>query len=929
MFKTLKIKNSLKIENLKFKISLAVLISLILILNSVTAYASSFNQAYIRLDNLSANTALSGTICADPSSAGAGTEAKIAITFPSDFTINTTTSNWTTSVTNLPAGATNWPSIGATATSVSGQTVTFASGDLTASTLYCFNFTGSSSTTGSAGTEKTGTLVSKNSSDTTIDSTTYALAIVSSGNINITASVDPQVSDLPIAIQSTTVGTTFPQDTTINYKITYGNSATTSIPLTIQAQWTQGTIAGNPSPSVDILDYVVGSASNAYSSTPAVINTVNRTITWTISSISGSTTGQTVTFSLKTNSSYTGGSTVSFSVLARATSGSTTTPDASISQNYLFSGTSNPGGPGDQKSDNLGCKSRDCSTPTITQPALPIFNSIEIYSISSSYAKIFVATNKSTTLTIRYGKSLKSLLQNIKTALPATENIVTLPDLETDTDYYFKVTAKDTSGNTVTSDIFTFKTASKSFAPSIDLQSLVITSNNNILLNPQGQLATGQTAPKYIIVIPYSSVFEFHFILNKKTQIKNIQAIVRNKNVLGASTFGQPEANSNLTDLVETRPGVYTGRLLSPKTPGNYELYVKIIDYSGNITIQKIAELKVVNKFKVLEKGLKNPIENARVLFYLYNPTTKVYEVISPQILPISNPSYSNPQGLVDVILPIGKYKAEILAIGYNDSKTEFELNPEYGEYPTIYLEKQPFNIINYINYYSSTFFDNLSAGGQFIKSRADSSRLFDFITVGSLFIFVFTTLFAFSAKTHIPIFYLPLFLIYKTDLFLRKNKSYVIFGKVVEDTTRNPVSRVIVSLIDANNNTIATLKTNKLGEFYYPNVNLGNYKISVTKKGFLQSSPINYKKEDKIIPLTISIKKDESKLERNIDNILIYAVDFVGLFFEFMLTIGIIIEIFFIQTFGFLRIAPFMAISTTNLLLLFLFLYKPKNLKN
>lgn len=901
---------------------------ILFLLATVASYASSFNQSYVRLDTLNSSSPLSGTICSDPSSAGAGTESKIAITFPSDFTINTTASNWTTSVTNLPAGATAWPSIGATATSISSKTVTFASGDLTASTLYCFNFSGSSSTTGNAGSDKTGTLTSKNNSDITIDSTTYALAIVSNSNINITASVDPQVSDLPITIESTTAGTTFPENSTINYKITYGNNATTSIPLTIQAQWTQGTISGNPSPSVDILDYVVGSATNAYGSTPAVINTVNRTITWTISSIPASTTGQTVTFSLKTNNSYTGTSSVSFSVLARATSGSTTTPDVSVNQNYLFSGTTttNLGGPGDGRSDGKSSG----STPSTQQPALPIFNSIEIYSISKSYAKIFVTTNKSTTLTIQYGKSLKSLSQNVKTALPATESITTLPDLEPNTDYYFKITAKDTSGNIVTSDIFTFKTASESITPTIDLQSFIVTSNNNILLNPQGQLATGQTTPKYIIVIPYSTVFEFHFTLNKQTQIKNIQAIVKNKNVLGASTFGQPEANSNLVDLVETRPGVYAGRLLSPGNPGNYELYVKVIDYSGNITIQKIVDIRVVNKFKILEKGLKNPIENARVLIYLYNPTTKVYEVISPQILPINNPSYSNPEGLVNVVLPMGKYKAEILAIGYNDNTVEFELNPEYGEYPTIYLEKQQFNISNFIKYYWTAFTDNINESQIYIKQRADSNRLFDLITMGSLFIFIIISVLSISARTHIGVFYLPYFLIFKLKILFKKNTGRIIFGKVMENEAKIPISRAVVNLITADGTKIlATLKTNKLGEFYYNNPQGQDFKIKIEKQGFETLPVYDFKNSEvKEIPIVFKLKTKEIIKRSLLKIIFIYAEDFLGMAMESIILFLLLTQIYFIYTFGFLRVAPFLTLTILNLVLIFTYLYKPKGLE-
>jgi len=915
MFKALKIKNSLKIV-------LALLISLIFNLNPVPAGASSFASTYVRLGSQTSNSALSGTVCAQPSSAGAGTENKIVVTFPTDFTISSTASNWTTSTTNLPSGSTAWPGIGSPATSVSGQSVTFSSSDLTLNTLYCFNFTGTSSTTGALGDNKTGTITTKNASNSTIDSTTYAVSIVNNNQISVTASIDPQVSNLPITIESTTTGTTFPQDSTLNYKITYGNNATTSIPLTIQAEWTQGTISGNPSPSVDISDYVIGSATNAYSSTPAVIDTVNRTITWTISSIPGSTTGQTVTFSLKTNSSYTGTSLVSFSVLARATSGSTTTPDVTVTKNYQYSGISATPTP-------TSAPSTATATPTPTPtptPAALSFSEISIRSLSQSEAQVFVETNNKSTFAINYGTSLNDLSTKIKTASFKIQALITLPDLEANTDYYFKITATDENGNSKTSDIFTFKTALTSDLLKANADTLVVVSNNNILLNPSGRLEKG-TQSKNIIVIPVSTVFTVKFSLAKNVPLKVAQLIVRNKNVLGFSTIDKADASSDYVNLVEVESGVYVGKLKSVPTPGAYEIYVRLIDFNGNITEQKISDLIVTRKFTILEKDTGKPIENARVLLYLYNRTTKVYELISPQSLSIENPSFSNPDGTIDLVLILGKYKAEISALNYERKTIVFEINQERG-YPLVELKKQPFNVLNTVNYYSNTFFDAVSASEQYIKARADSSRLFDLITVGSLFIFVITTLFAFSAKTHIPVLYLPLFLIYKTNLLLKKNKSYVFLGKVVEDTTKNPVSRAIVSLIDSGNNTIATLKTNKLGEFYYPNVNLGDYKISVTKKGFKSNQLLTYKEENKIMPLTILIKKDETALGKKIDIFLIYAIDFAGLFFEFMLAIGIITEIFLMSTFGFLRIAPFMAITVLNLLLLFLFLYKPRNLE-
>jgi hypothetical protein len=270
-------------------------------LASASSAYTGFTSAYLRLDNPTANAPLSGTVCAQPFTSG--TEAKVVLTFPDSFSVSANTSNWSTNVSDIPSGATVWPGIGATASSVSGNAVTFVSGDLVVGTLYCFNFSSNSSTIGAAGNDQNGTIATKNSSNATIDSTTYALSIVTDNQIKITATVPSQVSSLPISIESVTTGSQFSQNTTLDYKITYGSLASSAIPLTIQAQWSQGTIEGSPTPSVDIVDYVIGSASDAYGGATAIVDTVNNTITWTIPSFPGNTVDQTVTFSLKTNTS--------------------------------------------------------------------------------------------------------------------------------------------------------------------------------------------------------------------------------------------------------------------------------------------------------------------------------------------------------------------------------------------------------------------------------------------------------------------------------------------------------------------------------------------------------------------------------------------------------------------------------------------------
>lgn len=913
----------------RISVLLFFLFTLTLLL-SPKAYASNFTTSYLRLNNQQINAPLSGTVCAQASSAGTGVENSVAVVFPADFTISGNTSNWTTSTSNLPAGATAWPGISANANAVSGQTVTFTSSDLTAATLYCFNFTASSSTTASsAGNDKTGTITTKNSSGSIIDSATYALSIVSNNQISVTASVDPQVSDLPLTLASTTTGTQFPESTTLSFQITYGSNTASSVPLKIQAQWSQGTVEGSPVPSVDILDYVVGSAGNAYNNTAPVVDSVNKTITWTISSFPANTTGKTVSFSLKTNSNYTGGSKVSFTVSARAISGSTVTADKTVTQNYLYSAPTS-------SETSSATSSTATPTPTPTPSPTPTpqslsFSDVSIRSISQSDAKIAVTTNSNTALTISYGISPNSLSEIVKTVSFQPQNIIELSNLSPNTDYYFRITAKDENGNSVTSDIFTFTTAVISKIPEIDLPSLIVTSNNTVLSHPEAQ-ADPAKPPQNIIVIPQANVFEVQFTIPTTTKIKSIQLIIRNKNVLAATTFGERDTNasSNFVDVVETQPGVYRGRLLGNHDPGNYELYARITDFNGNITEQKISDIKIVNNFKVFEKDTKNPVEHARVMLYLYNPTTKIYDLISPAILPIDNPSFSGLDGIVSIVLPQGRYKADISAIGYHSQTVKFDITTNSGGYPTVYLQNQPLNPLNTITYLGSTLLDSLALNAQFLKYIASSNRFFTLFTVLGWVIFIFLAYFSFSARTHVSITSIPYFFLHKLKLALPWTRKSIAVVRVIDPETKKPVSKAIISVIDSQNNKVLIhSKTDKRGEFYFHKSLAEEFKISVMKKGYLTNGhSILKQSEMSKMPLVLTLAKDKNYKKPLIAWVFLYIEGLIGIFLEFILVASFLIQIFFVFSFGFVKIAPFLLISSLNIILLFLYVYKPRSLE-
>lgn len=153
------------------------------------AAAADLGQATVRFDRMQVSTATTGTVCAKPTTTD--TEADVQVTFPTGytlgaagtFTVNTTNTAW-------PATAQAWLGIN-TASNVTGQVVTFPSGDLTPGTLYCFNWANSAAVTIKAGAtaSNTGTITTRTSVPAAIDTAGYSTASVSGDQITVTASV--------------------------------------------------------------------------------------------------------------------------------------------------------------------------------------------------------------------------------------------------------------------------------------------------------------------------------------------------------------------------------------------------------------------------------------------------------------------------------------------------------------------------------------------------------------------------------------------------------------------------------------------------------------------------------------------------------------------------------------------------------------------
>lgn len=199
---------------LNFSLLLLVLYPL---LNPQKAHAT-VTEAFVRFDRLGAITSgtISGTACLKTDTSG--TETNVVIVFPTGWTINGTPANWTVSTTNLPVdpqggAVAAWPGIG-TATSVSGLSVVFPATDLTVTTtLYCFNFSGTSSSS-VAGDSQAGQLKTQGGAPY-VDSINYAVSIVAANadQITVTASVSATMS-FALSANSIALGTLSTSTTT-------------------------------------------------------------------------------------------------------------------------------------------------------------------------------------------------------------------------------------------------------------------------------------------------------------------------------------------------------------------------------------------------------------------------------------------------------------------------------------------------------------------------------------------------------------------------------------------------------------------------------------------------------------------------------------------------------------------------------------------
>ncbi len=866
----------------------------------------------VKLDRLAVNKTTGGTICATAETTA--TENTLQVIFPTGVSVNSNASNWTVTTTSLPTGSTPMPGI-VTAQSVSGQTVTFPISDLTTSTQYCFHFASGTITTPSSTGTFVGTLRTRDVTNATIDTHEFALSIVTNDSISVTATVPANPTDFSsfLSLLNPPNGT-YPQDTEFTYSLNYSSTLLYPSSIVVEAQWDLGTIVGSGSPTENILTYVIGSATNGYNSTPPVIDTVNRKISWTFNSFPASLTNQAVQFKLKTTNSYTGPTRVEFTVNGRVIGPGTQTADSSITSSYRYQDplliTPSP----TPTTDPSRIPTTRPGTPTITPSPTPIpttniIKAIDIRTISSTNAAIFTETASKSTIKIRYGTAQNNLNQIVSGNELSPSHLLTLTGLQANTRYFFKITATTESNVSTTSDFYQFDTAIASEPPKANISSLIITSGDVVLTDP---LRSSSTFPH--IVIPKGISYGFKFSVEGFEKVKAIKAIIRNNKVLGLASF-QAYANTESLTITEIQPGQYIGRLNTSVQPGVYKLILQIQDFNGNIVEQEVSTLQVVNPLRVINAFTKQGIEGAKVTLSLFNSRLKTFELISSVVTPIKNPSLSEADGSVWIVLPEGKYRADIEVLGYEKKTIDFSINPTtQANYPEISLKQLPFNPATYTAYTISTFMDLGNLIKTYIHTLHTSIRFFDLIAFVISSILTFLTVLATARRLSIPVPLLPYYLLFCLKSLVRRNKNeFLVHGSLTDKVVGEIVIGATVLAIK-NGKILAQSKTNPQGEFLLHLYEATDIKLTASHKEF-KTATITIKKNDLQNRLKVEIEPSQRTQHLGHD-ILWYANFIYDSFFEALLILSLVSELLFVLEFGWLKVMPFIIISLLNIVL-------------
>lgn len=741
-------------------------------------------------------------------------------------------------------------------------------------------------------------------------------------NLSVTARVPPTTEDVILSITRSPTGL-IQENQEVTFTIQYRSTADVSWPVVLKTSWYPGHIQGT-STQVDVWNYDIGSATSTDENIDPTVDLLNNEITWSIPSLVPSSSFHTVSFRLKSKDPLPTTQVITTDVKAGGTIGPSvlTNQGTTVVLHSFPTPTPTPSLTPTQSASSTTSETKPTPayTPTPTLRPIPFdFVSISQPTIENSRTLIRFSTSKDSVFTVSYGTSASLLTKKASGVQFRTIHEVELPSLTEKTQYYFRINATSNTGEKIESDLFTFTTSSTANQITTGKNGVNITWNN-ILLH-QGQ----DTTSNQTLLVPSGQLLTVNINIDNPQEVKQIKAKIQNEDILGIfDAFAQITAvDPDEVELYEVLPGVFSGQLKTPNVSGNYKIIFTLQDISGGITTSTLKEkIKISAPLMVTDEN-NHPIEGALVKI-LRIKSKKSYS--TPIQYKFSLPLYTDIYGKLDLVLPVGQYKVEVSAPGYESKDHTFTLSPENG-YPVIHL-KSSNNTSGLIAYYGSNLKDLFIINTAYVNSILPSERALNSVVLIFYIVLIIGSLNVLSRKHSLSLFEFIYFSIerylYKADLLFHLTKP-ALFIHVFEKNKIYGLSGVTVAVTNKKNNIVLRVKTNMFGEAKIPfdlmKATASPLFLKLERKGYKSYTTTLIDKKIPSKTTTIYMEKEPANPTPWAYVTITFDYFFISLFYCFSF-IGIIITILSIFYRGFFSSWIFIL---TSILMSFIWYYYVK----
>lgn len=627
-----------------------------------------------------------------------------------------------------------------------------------------------------------------------------------SAQIGVEAHVPHRSVDLQFDLTSNLTTSAVGADQEIEYTITYGTRLSHPAPLVIEAEWSLGTTDSTLS-SIDIVQYVAGSATPDYwGTTVPVVDVKKRKITWTVDRFPRNTLDKTVMFRLKTPGRYVTDRNVNFTVTAKLKTNEVALAPLTLEQVYA---------------------PREFILRQVRGMQIM---ALDVTKITDTAFTFYLLTSVPAKTVVTYGTDRDTLDQTFVDTAVADQKMVTISGLQPGTTYFFKVLIENENGiQRRTPEFLTVTTASSSVSDLINDAGLLFSTQGIIL--PQGQPSHGLAA------IVAQSQAKLNVFIPFKAHVPLLSYIsVQPRRVLGTATDDPADGGSEKLRLLETEAGTFTGNVALPAEAGMYEMVLETQTADGMVGADVIGEVTVTRPLTIRDDQGK-PIEKALVYFEQYNPLTRKFEYFSAQSFGYRNPTYSNADGTVEMVLPYGEYTMNVNALGYHTYQQRFQFPGAGTEaYPQVTLLRGPFSLTQTVSYYASIWQDFLILMNESADRIAASYRFLDFTLAASLFILSLVSLLLNVHRIKLSFEGLVIF----AEKWFSHHISRVPEGKqlfvgfVENDQNGLPVMAATVVLLPEKTNLVSSSDvTRSMGEFHLHVDPNRTYQLAIRKHGF------------------------------------------------------------------------------------------------